>query len=203
MIYQINYHRVQHGDVMNGVDDLMQGKKADIVYSDPPWGQGNLTYWQTINKKMTGAQPKPMDYNAFINQIFSIAQQYTKQYFFIEYGQKWHSDIKLMGAKYGFQDLATIKLLYRSGSKLLPLDLHIFAKEKLDLPEGYIASITNSHGFETLKKVIIPIAKPGMIILDPCCGMGYTAQIAKDCGLTFYGNELNAKRLEKTRNRLA
>jgi predicted methyltransferase len=38
-------------------------------------------------------------------------------------------------------------------------------------------------------------------ILDPCCGMGYTAQIAIDNGMYFYGNELNAKRLQKTINR--
>jgi 16S rRNA G966 N2-methylase RsmD len=51
MITDIGIHRVQHGDIMNGLDELMEGDKADFIYSDPPWGQGNLTYWQTMNKK--------------------------------------------------------------------------------------------------------------------------------------------------------
>lgn len=37
----------------------------------------------------------------------------------------------------------------------------------------------------------------------PCCGMGFSAQIACDNKMMFRGNELNSKRLEKTKLRLA
>jgi hypothetical protein len=36
------------------------------------------------------------------------------------------------------------------------------------------------------------------IVFDPCCGMGYTARAAVAAGMRFRGNELNAKRLQKT-----
>ena len=40
------------------------------------------------------------------------------------------------------------------------------------------------------------------VVLDPMCGMGYTAQATAGMGLTFRGNELNATRLRKTIDRL-
>ena len=41
------------------------------------------------------------------------------------------------------------------------------------------------------------------IILDPMCGMGYTAQASINRNLSLRGNELNKTRLEKTIQRLA
>ena len=32
---------------------LLEGRKANILYSDPPWGDGNLKFWATMNKKQT------------------------------------------------------------------------------------------------------------------------------------------------------
>lgn len=204
MIKQIGVHRVKHGDVMDGISDLMNGETVDIIYSDPPWGQGNLRYWQTMNKKMTGATPKEIEYTAFIKKIFEEAKRYTNDLFFLEYGIKWREDIKAMAKEFGFQDLHTIPLQYKSGSRLLPLDLHVFSGSANPRPlTGYhILSITGSYGFSTLEKVLLPIVKPGMKILDPCCGMGYTAQLAVNANLQFFGNELNEKRLSKTIKRL-
>ena len=56
MIYNIKNHKVQNADIMQGIDNLMLNEKADFIYSDPPWGQGNLKYWQTMNVKMNNAK---------------------------------------------------------------------------------------------------------------------------------------------------
>ncbi|MFO7180884.1 MAG: hypothetical protein DIU78_019440, partial [Pseudomonadota bacterium] len=29
--------------------DALAGSRADIIYSDPPWGPGNLYFWRTHN----------------------------------------------------------------------------------------------------------------------------------------------------------
>tara|TARA_Y100001973_G_C5195692_1_gene334095 strand:- start:1900 stop:2517 length:618 start_codon:yes stop_codon:yes gene_type:complete len=202
VIKTIGKHRVKHGDIMDGIDDLMDGKQADIIYTDPPWGQGNIRYWQTLNKKMTGAERKEIKYDAFINQIFKVCKKYAKNLLFVEYGIQWKDDIINLGEKYGFIHNQIIDVRYRSGSKLLPLHLHVFSKTSLDLSQDYIDSVTNTHRYKTLKKALMPFSKEGMTILDPCCGMGFTAGIAKQTGMTFYGNELNSKRLEKTIKRL-
>tara|TARA_R110000737_G_scaffold166014_1_gene193262 strand:+ start:891 stop:1076 length:186 start_codon:yes stop_codon:yes gene_type:complete len=53
MIYKIGEHTVRHGDIHNEIEinELTQNIKANIFYSDPPWGSGNLKYWDTMNKK--------------------------------------------------------------------------------------------------------------------------------------------------------
>lgn len=202
MIKQIGTHRVKHGDVTQGIEDLMQNDKVEIFYSDPPWGVGNLKYWQTMNQKMTGAETRDVDLSKFIDKIFEIASAYSKNLVFIEYGIKWEQEIKDYGAKYGLKHIALIPLQYRSGNRLLPLHLHVFAKKDIVLPEGYIESVTDTYGLNALKQAIYPFAKKGEVILDPCCGMGYTAQIAINTGMQFRGNELNRKRLQKTIERL-
>ena len=202
MIQEIGLHKVKHGNVMSGIDDLMNGEKADIIYSDPPWGAGNLKYWQTLNLKDNGTPRNDVELDAFLAQIFSICQKYAKDVVLIEYGVRWEQEIKDMGAKYGLVHNGIAELLYRSGSKLLPLHLHIFSKSKLVLPVSYIENLKGSYGLDTLRKAIAPFAQQGKIVLDPCCGMGYTAQIAIDNGMVFRGNELNKKRLSKTIKRL-
>lgn len=202
MITVIGSHKVKHGDLMQGIEDLMQNDLAELVYSDPPWGAGNLNYWQTINKRMTGAEPKETNLDLFLNKVFETASKYSKNIVLIEYGIKWREMIKERGAKYGLIHKGIADLKYYSGSRLLPLDLHVFAKTDINLPKGYLENLKDTYGLTTLRNAIEPFKVPGGIILDPCCGMGYTAQIALETGMSFRGNELNAKRLSKTINRL-
>ena len=200
-IEKYGLHRVKHGNVMDGIDDLMAGELADIVYSDPPWGAGNIKYWQTLNKRqndLDNYQRRDTPLDDFLTQIFRIASKYSKQWFLCEYGVGWREDIVNMGKAVGFKHLGIADLQYRSGSKLLPLDLHIFAKQNVPLPPNYLQSLKNTHGYKTLQVAVPPLVKQGQIILDPCCGMGYTAQIAIDNGCQFRGNELNRSRLNKT-----
>lgn len=198
MITQIGNHRVKHGDLMNGIDDLMEGRKAFIFYSDPPWGQGNLNYWQTINNRMTGAERTQINLGSFLEKVFELATKHTSDWVFIEYGIKWKDLIISMGEKYGLVHLGVAEPKYRSGSKLLPLNLHIFNKNKVRLEDGYLEAISGTHGFETLRKAVLPISKAGELILDPSCGMGFTAKVGVEAGMVFRGNELNEKRLQKT-----
>ena len=201
MITQIGPHKVQHGNVMHGIAKLMGTDQADIFYSDPPWGQGNLNYWQTINvRHNTDAQAVVIEYQHFINQIFNLAAMYAKGIVFIEYGRKWKDDIIRVGQEHGLIHLAVTEPIYRSGSEMLPLHLHIFAKQAMTLPQAYLKSIDGTHGMDTLIRATAPFIKPGGIVLDPCCGMGYSARLAHKLGMTFRGNELNKTRLQKTIN---
>ena len=95
-----------------------------------------------------------------------------------------------------------IDIKYRGGSKFLPLHLHILSKDKLTLPVGYIDLVKGTTGMGTLRAAVTPFAKEGFKILDPCCGKGYTAQIALETGMVFRGNEINEKRLAETIKRL-
>ena len=38
------------------INYLLKGEKARIFYSDPPWSDGNLKYWNTMRNKMSGTK---------------------------------------------------------------------------------------------------------------------------------------------------
>ena len=202
MIETIGPHRVKHGDLMEGIDDLMQGDKVDIFYSDPPWGDGNLKYWQTINSKMNGVPYKTINFDEFLNAVFSCMVKYCVGISFIEYGIRWEEKIRGLASQYNLKHNGIIDIKYRGGSKFLPLHLHILSKDKLTLPVGYIDLVKGTTGMGTLRAAVTPFAKEGFKILDPCCGKGYTAQIALETGMVFRGNEINEKRLAETIKRL-
>jgi len=204
MIQQIGKHRVQCQDIMLGIDKLMGNDIADFVYSDPPWGQGNLTYWQTINKRHTGKNPNEINYEQFLPHFFKLVAKYSKDLIIIEYGIGWRNDLIRIAAQAGYKHGGVTVSYYKSGSKLLPLDMHIFSKSgKYHLTPEFI-DICAKHNGQTLVHKVFELLCPkdAKIILDPMCGMGYTAQAAIDAGYAFRGNELNEKRLSKTIARL-
>jgi hypothetical protein len=208
-IFQIGKHRVRHGNVMDGIADLMGPEKADVFYSDPPWGQGNLNYWQTQNNKMNGAPKEEINLPAFLHQIFGLAETYAKNLVFIEYGKKWMEEVIAMAASHNLRHLGTAEPLYRSGEGLLPLHLHVFAKRPVsEVNATYLRGITGTHGYKTLQAAVTPLVGiPGAygrggLYLDPCCGLGLGARIAIENQMMFRGNELNRKRLGETMKRL-
>jgi len=203
MITEIGDHRVRHGNVMDGIDSLMNGDVADFVYSDPPWGQGNLTYWQTMNQKMTGAEPVAISYEDFLHNIFAIMERYAKDTILIEYGVRWRQDIQDLALEYGFKSGGVAPSIYGSKSKNYPLDIHIFSKSGDAVVKApYAVRVEEAMGISVVHAAFDSYAPETGIVLDPMCGIGFTAQAAIDRGLVFRGNELNEKRLEKTIARL-
>lgn len=201
-IMNIGNHRVQHASVMDGIELLMGDEKADIIYSDPPWGEGNLAYWQTINVRHNlGATKQEVSHSLFMKRLFDIYKQYASDVVFVEYGQRWRDEIIMYGEHVGLYHCGHAEPKYRSGSKWLPLDLHKFSvMPSSKMTDWTKLNIAHTTGLATLLNAIEPCKKPGGIILDPCCGMGYTARAAVHFGMRFRGNELNAKRLQKTIN---
>lgn len=186
----------------------MGSDMADLMYSDPPWGEGNIKYWATMNQKMTGELVQPAPLVTFLDSIFSIAQRYVTSYLLIEYGVRWRDMIQQRGVQAGFTPVSIIDILYRGGGKLLPLDMHVFTRGPQPLPAGYVEGVAGSHGYDCVSRAVRPLAgllrspERTPILLDPCCGMGYMAQAAVDNGMAFRGNELNHVRLQKTIARL-
>ena len=204
MITEIGPHKVQCQDVMHGIDDLMGNDKVDFLYSDPPWGQGNLRYWQTINNRHTGMERNDVEYNTFLSKYFAIVEKYAKDVAVIEYGEKWRQDIIKTVKDYGFHHHGSCTSLYASGSKLYPVDIHLISKSgNHQLTQEFIQGCYEFRGLKMVKhafKSYLP--QDARMVLDPMCGMGYTAQATIDHGLIFRGNELNSSRLDKTINRL-
>jgi len=211
MITSIGRHKVKCGDIMDGIDDLMQGEKADIIYSDPPWGQGNLKYWQTINNRHTGAEKTDIQFDDFLPSFFRILQKYAKRMVILEYGVRWRNDIIQMCAEHGLMHGGAVTSLYQGGNKLLPLDVHLISKKNeislgvlqgAGIEQEFKKNCVQKRGLSLVRYIFSTVIREEKTVLDPMCGMGYTAQVASEMGMSFRGNELNAKRLKKTIARL-
>lgn len=206
MIQQIGKHKVRHGDVHAEAEiaQLMNGVTADIFYSDPPWGEGNLKYWQTMNRKMNSDAVDPINtkLDKFLDTVLGYAVKYTRGFVVIEYGLQWTDQVIAEAEKKGLIHCGTVETLY--GSQNLPLNVIVFHTNKqvnIDL-----SSVYHTKGYTTVKTMFALLkqasGKQDTIGADLCCGMGYTAQACIDNGMTFYGNELNKARLAKTIKRL-
>lgn len=202
MIEQFNSHRLRHGNLMDpgGIETLLGDTKVDLFYSDPPWGAGNLSYWSTMNKKMTGAVVTQPPLDDFLHRFFDVAASKTKEMVFVEYGLRWKDQIIAAGVGHGLFHLGYATPLYDTAR---PLHLHVFSVTPRETPPpAYFASIDGTVNLKTLQAALGPYRAVGKTILDPCCGLGFTAALALESGMTFYGNELNLARLQKTKAKL-
>ena len=88
-VYQLGEHRLICGDATKrkDIEKLMGGRKADIVYTDPPYNVG-YDYWGFrgtrkkgfISKKVFNDKKKPEEYQQFIKNSFHNAFDFSKNY---------------------------------------------------------------------------------------------------------------------------
>lgn len=199
MIEKIGHHAVSHASVEKAnFKKLLNGEKAHIMYTDPPWGDGNMKYWVTINKRHTGANHTPLTYKQLIKVIKDVIVNHVDGYVFLETGNQWLSET-VEDLKDVLFNVQHFSLTYKSGSKVLTNPVIIgTTRPDLELPKS-ISKVEGALDEKSLEIAIPILAKEGAILLDPCCGMGNSARAAIDNGMRFVGNEFNAKRLEKTK----
>lgn len=193
-------HKAIHRNVMFGITDLMDGEKADIFYCDPPWGQGLVRKFYTMNKQMTGSEQEVPTNEEFLKQVFIMAKKHSNGVIIIEYGIKWYEQVKQMGTVLGLNWHGLGITRYKGNGKLMDMHIHVFSIPGIAIkdPKPLFKTIASTTGYATTLAVVDFYAKAGGILLDPCCGLGLMARATLANGMVFRGAELNAKRLEKT-----
>lgn len=200
----IGPHRVTNASVESPLVDSLfaDGRRPAVMFSDPPWGDGNVGYWATKAAKDTGKEVPRISYETLIGRVFELAD-YVYGYVFIETGPRWEADTIRRMAAAGLESVASARLKYRSGSKWMENVLIAGARPGLaPLHLAALDAVAGWSGAAVAKECVARTCAPGAIVFDPCCGMGYTAQAALDNGCEFRGNELNPVRLDKTIARL-
>ena len=194
---EIGKHIVSNEDVQNvDFNKLLEGSKAHILYTDPPWGDGNMKYWCTLNKRHTGQEIEAMSYKTLIKIIKDMIKNHVDGYVFLETGNQW-LDETLEDIKDVIYNQKVYSLRYKSGSKLLTNPVIVgTTNPNLVLPN--LDALEGAIDEDSLKIAIPLLAKEGAILLDPTCGMGNSARSAIQNKMRFVGNEFNSKRLEKT-----
>jgi hypothetical protein len=163
--------------------EALRGEKAQIVYSDPPWGEGNLRYWRTHNGQ-SDLLPK---WDTFLNLFCDVVSENIAAggHVFVEMGLRWVDQVALEMEKRGLPETQRWQCVYTS--KKLPNVLW---------HSGPIASCdpTGMGGVAMTAHVLGSVAVPNALVLDPCCGKGMTARCSVRLGMRFAGVELNPKR---------
>lgn len=185
----IGRHRLLCGDITQGaVSTLMGGERADVVYSDPPWGPGNQQYWHTMRER--GAAPRtswPDFLTAFCSSV--ARHRRPRAPVFVEMGVRWGQDLLAAMAVAGLPHHWTQSVLY--GSPKRPNLLMLFG--------AYVdVDVAGMSGEAMTNKALAACVRPGHVVLDPCTGLGMTARVTHALSGVFRGCEMNAARLGKT-----
>jgi len=82
-LYQLGNHRLMCGDctVKENVDKLMDGKKADMVFTDPPYGIGLDTDYTHISKNWKGHITSSRKYKNIIGDDKDFNSDFILQFF--------------------------------------------------------------------------------------------------------------------------
>jgi hypothetical protein len=94
-VEQIGRHRISNGDLFDGIAALMGGERAQLVYSDPPWGDGNLKMWYTINQRDNGVERREHTIREYLDQFFGQVAAHTTgdALIWVEYGLRWRGQL--------------------------------------------------------------------------------------------------------------
>ena len=190
MIKIIGKHKVSCNSIeLVDFNSFLDGKKARVLYTDPPWGDGLMKMFATMNKKMTGKTGN-ITFSRMLDSLISIIKNNVDGYVFIEMGRNFGEETLSIIEPY----LYNVKLhivVYGKGTSVL-----ISGTTRSDLELDI--DLNGLSGLEIINKSLRGLVKPNDIVLDPMCGLGLTAKIVKKLGCSFYGNEMNEARLLKT-----
>lgn len=203
-VESIGPHRLLAGDVTTpgALDTLMRGERADIIYTDPPWGPGALQMFATMHRR--GSAPAvawPEFLRRFCERIAAARAKGRDTPVFVEMGERWADET---AAAMTAADMPVARMLtttYGSGAKLtkqrvlysgpvMTVRLDVEGKRGEKLPVECLRAV----------QMMTPVgADQGpRIVLDPCCGLGLTAKATQRRRMCFRGLELNPARLART-----
>lgn len=192
---QIGQHRLLCGDITAGaVAQLLGDERADVIYSDPPWGPGNQQYWHTMNSR--GSVPRT-SWPDFLGAFCGVCAAYCKPEapVFVEMGMRWADQLDAAMDAVGLPRRGRWIVTYGPKSKPLPVTLNLYGPRDLDIR---IRMPEPPHGEPVTRAAMERVCHPGAIVLDPCTGLGMTARITHRLGGIFRGTELNQARIERT-----
>ena len=191
-------HRLVCGSVDGlPIHQMLNGTHADILYADPPWDDAHMASFATMARKQTGVAVQPIRWETFITGMCSVLAGHVKGWVFVEMGRQ-HAERTASYLRLVCEDVTIHPTTYRSGGQERPTTLISGHRRPGHAATWRVPADGGTGGLRQVLAVLSSGAKPGDVVLDPCCGTGLTAKACLRLGLTFYGNELNAMRARKT-----
>jgi len=193
--------KLMRGDFVSDLDKLMDGKQADLVYIDPPWDKGKITYFYNLANENN----KP-DLGIFFEAIVDKIAKYCGRYFIIEICCRnlpiFTDILRNRGLNiYGIYDsiyYGKYKYHHIFGGKLEKATYSGAFIEDEGITLSSMSAIYKEHQGEELTKMLVHcLTKPNDSLLDFCCGLGMSIRSGINADLNCYGMELVVNRLTK------
>lgn len=161
---------------------------ADVIWTDPPWEQKMVKYFETMLHKQTGLDKPQNDIDAILIKLAILSQKFKEKPIVIEYSKDSYSRvIHAMTTYGGHKHVATKKSVYLSPNEL-DYVLVVFNKDiDMDLSLKDTKIITDA-----LKRYA-----PTGTVFDCFAGIGATKKAVNKAGWKYIGYELNPARYKK------
>lgn len=191
-----------------GVEAFAQtlgGRRAAVVYSDPPWNPGNEKYW----RRFAGEAP-PTSYDVLLDAWCRCVALARPDHVFVEQSvNPKHKTMLLRAIERceGWTLPFIEEWVCQYGSPKRPNALLHFGREKLSTdPSGMSGVVMVKTVFDGLPSEYFRLhgsaSEALSLIVDPCMGLGTTSRVAHALGWDCAGTELNQARLERTIGKL-
>lgn len=184
-------HRIKLGSVADSLDLFGPGETPDVVYTDPPWGPGNLKYWRT-KAVQAGSKPPEPDWGVFLDGLAFAISAVLRGPVFIEMGERWAGDVADVMRAGGVDYSGRHVMDYGRPARPQVL-LGFNGADVSDLPRDC---------WEATAEIVRRTAVPGGLLYDPCLGLGKSAEMFADAGMTVVGTEINRDRFRRAADRL-
>ena len=191
--WRIGKHEFVCGDWETQITEYPFPENPDLIYVDPPWGQGNARSFQTKN----GTTRKIDYWDSFLP---ALMEQFRagRGPIFMEQGYNWFpqtvSDMEING----FLLLRNWKITYYGKNPCILMQFSSMEYPS-DVIEGLDLAGMDDRDTPTEVMKFMP---KNTIVFDPCTGQGATPVAAEKAGCIARGIELNPRRLAVTLDKL-
>jgi DNA modification methylase len=222
-IFQLGRHRVMCGDSTSreDVEKLMQGKKADMVFTDPPY---NVDYgankhhpsWKI--RSIEGDKQTPAQWESFCKMVFEIIKYYTIGDIYLwgasgPEGMKMRLWLVEMGANWSATIIWVKDQMILSPAKYQRqyepcfygwFDKSSFCGDRTNKEVWFVDRPKSSKEHPTMKPIelceigIINSSQTGAIILDLFLGSGTTLIACEQLDRICFGMEISPQYCEVT-----
>src|SRR5574343_168252 len=171
----------------------LAGRRAWLVYSDPPWDPGNEKYWRRHAK----LAPPLAGFDRLMDAWVACCLAADPEHVLVEMSihadrNRWFFDaVARAGAAWRWPEQRRYEVRY-SSQKLPNLLVHYGPTPLTTDPSGLAGQPMSHTAFAGLGM------PRGSLVVDPCTGLGMTSRLAHVFGCHFAGTELNPARLART-----
>jgi hypothetical protein len=176
---------------------MLAGQSVQVVYSDPPWDDAHMLSFANMATKRTGIPHEAISWMEMMRSFVKLLENHLEGWLFLEMG---HNGIRKATDLITpvVVDLQVFPTTY--GGRKNPNTGYLMVGHTQKSAAHWELDDEWAHGgVRQVAGVVGSVAVPGAVLLDPCCGNGYSAKAALRAGMVFFGNELSEDRAGVTR----